>query len=248
MLIILVLWREQVHATHEGRIHPTVAATPVAVLAVGSGVGSHVVLIAPPESLLRVEESTSKGVTGPQVHLHCVVGVSAFARYLISLHVDGHRHLDGIDPRPPAVERPFGLRLLIVGCLHLVVEVLEYGLDLLLATALHITVEVSLSAALVVGIVGLHTVARGPLVEVTPAVGIVDVTCIIVDLVEGHQSFVIHGACPQRRRTYTVDVGGQCGVGILDHEVVVHFTQRLHHVAGCLALGHRGAGDHQSEE
>ena len=247
LLIILVLWREQVHATHEGRIHPTVAATPVAVLAVGGGVGRYVVLIAPPETLLRIEETTSEGVTRPEVHLHRVVGVAAFARHLIGLHVDGHRHLDGIDPRPPAVERPLGLRLLLVGRLHLVVEVLQNWLDLLVAATLHITVEVGLSAALVVGIVGLHTVAGGPLVEVAPAVGIVDVARILVDLIERHQSLVIHGTCPQRRGSHTVDVGGQCGVGILDHKVIVHLTQRLHYVAGGLALRQRAASHHQGE-
>ena len=248
LLIIFVLFRQQVHAAHEGGIHPAVAAAPVAVLAVGRLIGCHIVLVAPPEPLLRVEESAGEGVTGPEVHLHRVVGVFALAGHFVGLHIDGHRHLDGVDPRPPAVERPFGLRLLIVGCLHLVVEVFQYRFDLFVAAALHITVEVGLSAALVVGIVGLHAVAGGPFVETAPAVGIVDVARVFIDLVEGHQSFVVHGAGPERGGPHAVDVGGQCGVGILDHEVVVHLTEGLHHVACCIALCHRCAGNHQGEE
>ena len=197
MFIIFVLWREQVHAAYQGGIDPAVAAAPITVLAIRRRVGSHIVLVAPPESFLHVEESTSEGITAPGVHPHSVVGIFAVARSFIDLHIERHRHLDSVDPGPPAVEGPLGLRLLRVGCLHLVVEVLDDACDLLVTATLEVTVGIGLSAALVVGIVRLHTVAWLPFVECCPTVGIVDVATVLVNLVECHQSFVIHGSRPQ---------------------------------------------------
>ena len=104
LLVILILWREEVHAAHEGGIDPAVATTPVAVLAIGGSVGGHIVLVAPPQAFFLVEESASERVTAPEVHLHGVVGIFALTRHLVGLHIDGHGHLDSVDPGPPAVE------------------------------------------------------------------------------------------------------------------------------------------------
>ena len=195
-LVVFVLRRKLVHAAHQGSIHPSVASAPVAVLAVGCLIGGHIVLVAPPETFLHVEEAASQCVTTPAVHLHGVVGILAVAGDLVHLHVEGHGHLDGVDPCPPAVQGAFSLWLLLVGCLHLLVEVFDDELDFLFAAHLIITVHVGLSAALVVGIVGLHAVAGCPFVERCPAVGIVGVARVGVNLIEGHQSFVVHGARP----------------------------------------------------
>ena len=184
-----------VHAAYEGSIDPTVASAPVAVLAVGRLIGSHVVLVAPPEPLLLVEESTGKGVTAPAVHHHRVVGIAAVACDLVDLHIERHRHLDGIDPSPPTKEFAVGLR---IGCRHLVVQILDHLGNLLLATTLHIALGIGLAAALVVGIVGLHTVAGCPLVKLRPAIGVVDVARIRVNLIECHQSFVVDSPRPKR--------------------------------------------------
>ena len=244
LLIVFVFRGEKVHAAHEGSIHPTIAATPVAVLAVGCRVGSYIVLVAPPESFLHVEESTSEGITAPGVHPHGVIGIFTVARSLVDLHIEWHCHLDSVDPGPPAVEGTLGLRLLRVGSLHLVVEVLDDACDLLVAATLEVTVGVGLAAALVVGIVGLHAVAWLPFMECCPTVGIVDVAVVLIDFVECHQSFVIDGSCPKRGRTDSVHVGRECRICILRHEVVVGEAQRVHYFICLFTLG-KGRTCHQ---
>ena len=248
LLVILIFRREQVHAAHEGSIYPPVTTTPVAVLAVRSDIRSYIVLVSPPEAFLHVEESASECVAAPGVHLHRVVGIFALAGNLIDLHIEWHGHLDGIDPGPPAVERALGLRLHCVGCLHLVVQVLDDLGNLLLTSALHIAVGIGLSAALVVGIIGLYAIAGSPLVETAPAICIVDVAGILVDLIECHQSLVVDGTSPERRRANPVHVGGQGRVGILRHEVVVGQSEGFHHIVSLLALCERNTCHQQGDQ
>ena len=166
-----------------------------------------------------------------------MIGIFAVARSLVDLHIEWHCHLDGVDPGPPAVEGTLGLRLLRVGCLHLVVEVLDDACDLLVAATLEVTVSVGLAAALVVGIVGLHAVAWLPFMECSPTIGIVDVAVVLIDFVECHQSFVIDGSCPKRGRTDFVHVGRECRICILRHEVVVGEAQRVHYFICLFTLG-----------
>ena len=126
-----------------------------------------------------------------------MISIFALARDLIDLHVKGHSHLDGVNPSPPAIKRAIGLRFLRIRCLHLVIEVLDNLGNLLPTTALHITVGIGLSTTLVIGIVGLDTITRRPLVETCPTICIIDVTLVLVNLVECHQSLVIDGTRPE---------------------------------------------------
>ena len=132
-----------------------------------------------------------------------MVTVFSLARQLVHLHIDGHSHLNSVNPRPPSVERRLrtlglgGGILLVVRRLHLVVQVLTNLGQFLVTTHLTVAYQVSLSAALVVSIAGVHPVAWRPLVEVGPLVGIIYVTLVLVNLVQGHQSLVIYSTGPQ---------------------------------------------------
>ena len=231
LLVVFVFLVQLVHHAHQSRIHPSVATAPVAVLSVGRLVGCHVVGVAPPQAFLHVEQAASQRVAAPQVHLHGVVDILALASHLVHLGIERHGHLNGVNPCPPAVELVVGLG---VGGFHLVVQVQLHHGDFLVAPRLHVAVHVSLSAALVVGVVGLHAVAWCPFVEVGPAVGIVDVARVGVYLVKGHQSLIVDGTRPQRTGSDPVHVGRYSRVAVLGHEVIVSFSQRLHHVVGCL--------------
>ena len=130
LLIFLRLGRQIVHAAHESRIDPTVAAAPVAVLSVLLLVWRNVVGIAPPQTLFRVEQTAAARVTCPAIHPHGVVAILLLTRNVGHLHVERHSHLDGVYPRPPSIELRFAAafefsvgNLLAVGCLHLMVEV-----------------------------------------------------------------------------------------------------------------------------
>ena len=169
-----------VHAAHECSIHPAIASAPVAVLSVWRLIWGHIVLVPPPQTFLLVEQSSGQRVTAPTVHLHRMVCIFSVTSHLIDLHIQGHGHLYGVDPCPPTVELILSLG---IGCLHLVVEVLNDLGNLLFATTLEIAVHIGLSAALIVGIVGLHTVARRPLMERGPAVGIVSILWIGIYLI-----------------------------------------------------------------
>ena len=96
----------------------------------------------------------------------------------------------------------------------------------------HIAVDVGLGTALVVGIGGGDAIARGPFVVVGPTVGIVDVLLVGVDGIERHQALVIHATGPKAARTDAAHVGVEGGVGILGHEIVVHFPCYGEHVVG----------------
>ena len=98
--VFLALGREVVHATHQGGIDPSVATTPIAVVAILLLIGRHIVLVAPPESFLHIEATTSEGVARPVVALHGIVEILLVFRDGIHLGIDRHGHLDGINPRP----------------------------------------------------------------------------------------------------------------------------------------------------
>ena len=81
--------------------------------------------------------------------------------------------------------------------------------------------DVRLFATLVVCIRGLNTPTSHPLVMVNPALGIVEVALVRVDAIKRHQSFVIDGTRPEVALAHSFDKGGNGGVAILCHEVVV---------------------------
>ena len=82
-------------------------------------------------------------------------------------------------------------------------------------------VDVCLLAALVVGIGVVNTMASRPFVIVCPAVGVVDVALLFVDLIQGHKTFIIHGTRPEVARTSFVDVGVECRITVFLHEIIV---------------------------
>ena len=240
LIVFLRLFRElwhglQVfHHLHQSGINPARTAAPVAVLPVLFLIGRHVVGIAPPQALLRIEQSAGQRVAAPGVHPHGMVYVFLLARDAVHLRIDGHGHLYGINPGPPAVERAVGLA--VVAGLHLVCQVLLHVHNHLLLTGHHVAVKVSLLAALVVGVARGDAVACRPLVEVGPTVGIIEVALLGIHLVELHQSLVIDGARPQTAGTYSPHVGGNGRVTILCHEVVVGFLCHAEHFLCCLCL------------
>ena len=142
---------------------------------------------------------------------------------LVVLHIEGHGHLYGVNPCPPAVEA------LVLGVrgLHLVVQV---GFD---AVGLRgVQLHVGLAAALVIGVTGAGAVAWCPLVEISPPPGIVYVAFLRVNALQGHQPLVVDGTCPQRAGAYLLPVGGHGGVFIFVHEVVVGKAgQRQHFIS-----------------
>ena len=63
---------------------------------------------------------------------------------------------------------------------------------------------------------------------VSPAICIVEIFLLSVNLVECHESLVVHGACPQVAGTYSFDKGIECRVAVLCHEIVVGAMSHLH--------------------
>ena len=130
LFILLTLRTQLLHAAYDGSIYPSISAAPVAILSIFLFVGRHIIGIAPPQPSLGVEETAAAFVTCPTVHLHGVVAVFLLASYIGYLHVEWHRHLYGINPSPPTVQRVYvglGLRcgglFLGVGCSHLVIQI-----------------------------------------------------------------------------------------------------------------------------
>ena len=76
------------------------------------------------------------------------------------------------------------------------IEVLPCGQQLLFAAHLHVTHQIGLRAALVVGIAGLDAVARRPFVECGPAIYVVGVALLWVDVVECHEALIVDGTRP----------------------------------------------------
>ena len=107
---------EALQASHQCGINPSVAATPIALLAVGLAIGRHEVLVAPPKAVFLVEKSASERVATPFIHLHGMLEVFLLAGYQRHLHIYGHCHLNGINPRPPRIE-VFFLRICAGLCL-----------------------------------------------------------------------------------------------------------------------------------
>ena len=219
LLILLAFGRQQTHRAYQCSIHPAIAAAPIAVLAVLFLVGCHVVGIAPPEAFLHVQTSAATLVATPAVALHGIVQIVLVVGYRVHLYKYGHGHLNGVNPGP------------VVGatCGHLLLQILLGGLQRTFSRQ-QIQLDVGLRAALVVGMRRSRAVARCPLVEVSPAQGIVDVALLRVDGVESHQSLVVDGTRPQRTGTDALHVGGNRGVTILRHEVVVGQPGRLQDV------------------
>ena len=185
LLIGLLLGRQHVHAAHQGRIDPSVATAPVAVLAVLLLVGRHIVLVAPPKSLLHIETAASTGVARPFVAAHGIVQVLLVLRKRVHLYIYRHCHLDGINPCP-VVDA--------VGA-YLIVQVLTGLFQRTLARE-QMVFYVGLFAALVVGIGSLDAATSHPLVMVNPSLGIVEVALVCVDTVKRHQSLVIDRTRP----------------------------------------------------
>ena len=219
LLVGFLLGRQYVHAAHQGGIDPPVATTPVAVLAVLLLIGRHIVLVAPPETFLHVEATASAGVACPVVATHGIVQVFLVFRDGIHLHIDRHRHLDGINPCP-VVDA--------VGA-YLIVQVLTGKLQRSITCQL-VQFDIRLSATLVVSIRSLHATTGHPLVMVCPSLGIVEIAFVGVDAIESHQSFVIDGTGPQVAFTHPLDKSRNGGVTVLGHKVVVGFLCCLQHL------------------
>ena len=208
--VFLALGREVVHTANQGCIDPSVATTPIAVVAILLLVGRHIVLVAPPESFFHIEAATTEGVARPVVTLHGVVEILLIVSDGIHLYIYGHGHLDGINPCP-VVDA--------VGT-YLIVQILTGQVQRPLTRELMVF-DVRLFATLVVCIRGLNTPTSHPLVMVNPALGIVEVALIWVDAIKRHQSFVIDGTRPEVALAHSFDKGGNGRVAILCHEVVV---------------------------
>jgi hypothetical protein len=68
-LVSFVFWRKQVHASKQGGIYPSVATTPIAIIAIWFLVWWHIVCITPPESIICVEATATAFIPCPQIHL-----------------------------------------------------------------------------------------------------------------------------------------------------------------------------------
>ena len=211
---------EDIHTPQQGRVDPTVAPTPIAVvailLAVGRhivlvtppqsvlfaillAVGRHIVLVTPPQSVLFIEESASTSVAAPQIAVDGIVEIAAVAGKTVILHIHRHRHLSTGHQR----------------------------------VARHsVALKISLSTALVVGIGGRDAVAWCPVVEGSPPVGIIEIALSWVDGIECHKTFIVHGTCPQRARPHLLHKGRPRRVGIHPHEAVVDTASQGQHAVG----------------
>ncbi len=226
-LVVLVFLADGLHHADQCRVHPSVAAAPVAILAVGLFVGRHVVFVAEPESVAGVEQSASAFVACPTVTLHGIVHILALAGELVHHGIERHGHLYGVYPCPVVMSSGG----------HLVVEVLPEVAQQLFLRLPRIgqQLDIGLPATLVVGIGGAYAVARCPLMEIGPCHGVVDISLLRVYGLQGHETLVVHGAGPQAARSLLLDEGGTCGIGILGHEVIVGFSGRGHDVVGRLS-------------
>ena len=89
--------------THKGCIYPTVASGPVAVLAVRLLVRRIEILIAPPQTFFLIEHTGFIVLTACIiVHIPHFIIVLLFSGHLTEFGINGHCHLDSIDP-PPVV-------------------------------------------------------------------------------------------------------------------------------------------------
>ena len=173
-----------VQHSHIGRNHPSVAAGPVALLAVRGGVGRAEVLVAPPQPVFGVPEPFA----GPVVHLPGLLEIVFVAAGHSPLHKSGHTHLDGVDPGP------VGDGFLPV---EDVVQALFDVLDHFLLSEHTVHIDVALGAAVIVGIGReCHSVAHIPVELVSPVEGVVYVLLLRVHAVECEQAFVVHASCP----------------------------------------------------
>ena len=121
---------------------------------------------------------------------------------------------------------------------YLVVEILLYGSVFLCSPDHVVACHIGLGTALVVGIDGgVFAAIDVPLVEGSPLVNILHVTCLGGYLVEGHETFVIHASRPQIAGTELLEVGGRCGVAPLCHEIVVGTLCELYGILRIAAQG-----------
>ena len=235
-LIFFRLRVETFHASQQGGVYPAVATTPVAVVAVFFLIGWHVVLVAPPQSVLLVEETATTCVAAPLVAADGVVETGALARELVISDIDRHGHLYGVDPGP-VVAASGG---------HLMVEVGFHLFDHLAVFHHGVALQVGLCTALVVSVGGHDAVARCPLVEVGPAVSIVKILLQRVDGVERHESLVVDGARPQRAGPLLFHECGACGIGVDRHEAVVDATRQCQNAVRSVACV-AGQDAHETE-
>ena len=173
--------------SYKSGIYPPVSTTPIALFAIGFAVRWHEILVAPPQAFLLVEEPTGQRVARPTIHFHGMFHVSVICRDGCHLRIDGHCHLNGINPRPPTDL-----------CAHLVLQVKLCGKQFFFASHLLVAHQIGLRTALVVSIARLNAIARSPLMEVSPAIHIVCIALLRVHFVESHQSFVVNRTRPKR--------------------------------------------------
>ena len=228
---------EDIHAPQQGRVDPTVAPAPIAVVAILLTVWWHIVLIAPPQSVLFVEESPTAGVAAPQIAVDGIVEIAAVAGKTVILHIHRHSHLYGIDPCP----------IVIASGSHLVFKVSLDATDHQRVARHSVALKISLSATLVVGIGGGYAVAWRPVVEGAPPVSIIEIALSRVDGVECHKPLVVHGACPQRARPHLLHKGRPRRVGIYRHEAVVDTAGQSQHAVGA-GLCQQGQGAQETEK
>ena len=124
-----------------------------------------------------------------------------------------HRHLKGIDP-VPVVD--------LSGAHHAVDRSADGpGPIGLLSSIQFIEVEIDLSAALVVCIAGEGSSAQSPLMLLTPLQHIVEICLLFISPVQFHQSFIIHGSCPDIARPLDVCENGFSCIRPFVHEILV---------------------------
>ena len=103
-------------------------------------------------------------------------------------------------------------------------------------------------AALVVGIGIVHAATGSPLVIIRPLVGIVEIALLRVNLIECHQSFVIHGTGPEVAGADFLHECVESRVAVLRHEVVVGAMSYLQNFILQCGLGrHRGQAHEHAE-
>ena len=213
---------EDIHTPQQGRVDPTVAPTPIAVVAILLAVGRHIVLVTPPQSVLFIEESASTGVAAPQIAVDGIVEIAAVAGKTVILHIHRHRHLYGVYPCP----------VVIASGSYLVLKVSFDATGHQRVARHSVALKISLSTALVVGIGGRDAVAWCPVVEGSPPVGIIEIALSWVDGIECHKTFIVHGTCPQRARPHLLHKGRPRRVGIHPHEAVVDTASQGQHAVG----------------